>query len=88
MQGPRLQHRALLDSLRLSDKGAHLELLELNTQVGQTLLWLLFFFCLSELNVGPDVRYDIQPTFSFSFGLSRQMFARATFLMIVSVNVH
>lgn len=57
MQGPRLQHRALLDSLRLSDKGAHLELLELNTQVGQTLLWLLFCFVfLSELNVGPDVR--------------------------------
>ncbi|XP_075905651.1 neutral alpha-glucosidase C isoform X2 [Nelusetta ayraudi] len=32
VQGPKLQHRALLDSLQLSDKGAHLELLEIETQ--------------------------------------------------------
>lgn len=49
MQGPKLQHRALLDSLQLSDKGAHLELLEIETQVGDRscsvyLLDLIFFF--------------------------------------------
>lgn len=34
IQGPSLQHRALLDTLALSEKGAHLELQEPDTQVG------------------------------------------------------
>lgn len=33
MQGPNLQHRALLDTMVLTEKGARFELLEPDTQV-------------------------------------------------------
>ncbi|XP_037550695.1 neutral alpha-glucosidase AB [Nematolebias whitei] len=32
MEGPNMKHRALLDTVVLTEKGAHFELLELNTQ--------------------------------------------------------
>lgn len=55
MQGPKLQHRALLDSLQLSDKGAHLELLEIETQVGTEAALFIFMGQKGVIFIPPSV---------------------------------